>query len=377
MRYIIKVLLPLLTIGFVLNACKKQQTEVVVSTKNATNTLTASSTTIVLDSATKQATAVTFKWDSVNYNVRTTISYILQFDVASDAFKAPVSVTVGTNAYTLAYTDSALNVMAIKLGDTTSGAIQVRVLAYIAAGSDFYDTVYSNTVSITVTPYIIYVAPPPPSFLYVVGDFQGWTWPPSAGVNKADSLYSPTSNGKYSGFVMITDGTGSDQFKLLPGALPYSWNEAFANANPGMETTTGNVNAITMTTASGTANNLIVPQNGYYYMVADTNGLTLTSTLFTSVTASGTATGSTPITLAYDSTSRNWTASSVALSSGTLQFTINGTPSANNITFGQGASTNLLILGGSTGVPVSASGNYNIVLDLNLPQAYSDTLTKL
>ncbi len=245
MKLIIKSLLFLATAGLVLSACKKDQTKVIVSTKNASNTLTESATSVTLDSTKKQTVAVTFTWDSVNYNVKTTIAYVLQFDVASDAFKTPVSVTAGTNVYSLAYTDSALNALAIKLGDTSSGAIQVRVLSYIAAGSDFYDSVYSNTVSITITPYIIYIAPPPPSSLYVVGDYMNWTWPP-APINLADSLYSPTSNGKYSGFVMITDGTGSLQFKFVPGSLPLSWNESFANANPGVETTTGNMNLITM-----------------------------------------------------------------------------------------------------------------------------------
>jgi len=372
MKHTLKYTLFAAMLVFAMASCKKDTSnQPKLNISGATATLSANATgPFVLDSTQNATTAVTFSWDSVKfgYSPNGTV-YVLQFDVPSDSFKTPQTISV--TGYTQAVTVLALNNMANQLSmvDGAVGTLNVRLkvtvtqLGVTVGTSEIVAPVYSNIISLQVNPYYVAI---PFSYLWVVGDYMNWTWPPS-GVNLADSLASVKSNGKYEGFVKIIGGTSSDQFKLCPA---FSWNEAFANASSSVSTT-GFVTTIPLNTAGGTNNNLSVPANGIYYMQADTLALTLSATQVNSISVIGSATGNTAVPLTYDTVANHWSASS-SLSSGSIKFVVNnGDPSS--VSFGASNLVNHVANGGAP-ISVATAGTYNIILNVSHPGSYTDSL---
>jgi hypothetical protein len=362
MKSIIKSVLICGAMGLTFVACKKDANNPVVSTKNAAITLTASSSTITPDTSTKGATAVTFKWDSVNYNIKAPVTYVLQADLAAHSFSKPVGVIVGADMYSYSYADSDLNALALKVGDSSSGTIQVRILSYLQTGAYFYDSVYSNVVTITVNPYIV-VAPLVLSYAYVPGAYQGWS------PNTAPLLASINAN-NFEGFVRI-NASGTLEFKVT-SAPDWTHNNY---GDGGTMATTGN---ITTDALSLTGGNLTVPAYGYYFMQTDFTALTFTGTLINSFVALGSATSNNPIPLTYDTVANVWSAKNVALSAGTLQYIANPTATdASKLTFGQGTKDSYHVdRNAAAPITVATAGTYDITLVLTSPLNYTDTLTK-
>ena len=106
------------------------------------------------------------------------------------------------------------------------------------------------------------------------------------------------------------------------------------------------------------------------------SGATFSATAITSFVAFGTATSNNPIALTYDTSAQAWSASSVTLVAGSLQYIANqGATDGSVLTYGQGTQDSYHVKSGaSTKITVSTAGTYDIKLVLNVPDNYTDTL---
>lgn len=170
--------------------------------------IVASSSTIVLSEDTADQQALLISWPAVTYPIAAPVTYALQFDLVADisgteAWQKAKRVEVGADVLSKAFTDQELNKIATDLGlpIDVAGKMVVRVEATMDR------RVYSNTITLTVTPYERSVAF---GEIYMPGAYQGeWN------VDTALAL-TAISKGVYQGYVTVLPGYGP-VFKLNTG----------------------------------------------------------------------------------------------------------------------------------------------------------------
>jgi hypothetical protein len=257
-----------------LSACKKDGT-LVTSNGGKPGALTASTSTLVLSKANNGdavTAAITFNFTQPSYGFNAAVTNTLQIDAPGDNWANPTSATLGVNTLTQSYSTPAFNAMLLKMklvGGVTS-TVNVRVAQSISAG---IAPVYSNIVALAVTPYNL------SSWVYLVGNFNGYS------TSAPDSLYSPTSNGIYTGIINVT--TGNTRFLVLPAR---NFNNKYATVtNPGATGTT-----LTYATeyVTGGGNDLYTPSTpGFYFISLNTNTNSITIAPANTYSAIGTVVG--------------------------------------------------------------------------------------
>ncbi|MBB6500301.1 SusE domain-containing protein [Pedobacter cryoconitis] len=328
-------------------SCKKDETKVVAGNGTAP-VLTATQSTLVLDSTKKTQNAVTFNWTASSFGYSAGVSYAIQIDLAGNSFKAPKEIAVNT-ALTQAYTVSDLNDLVNQMGLTVgvAGKLEVRAVATI---SSTYAPAYSNVVPITVTPYQIVINYPS---LYVPGSYQAApNWTPAT----AAKISSVAGNQVYEGYVNFPDGSTDFKFTSTPDWAGIIYGTSAAG-----------------TLSAGSGGNLHVDGAGYYLIKADTKALTysLTKTVW-SIIGDATGSWSTDTPMTYDVTNKVWTVT-MPLSVGALKFRANG---AYDINFGDNTPANGKPVYGGANIPVTVAGNYKIVLNLSTPGNYTYSISK-
>jgi len=325
-------------------ACKKDETKVVAGNGTAP-VLTATQSTLVLDSASAKKTAVVFNWTASSFNYSAGIAYSIQVDVAGNNFSGPKEIALNTEV-TKTFTVAEINNLINQLGLTpgTAGKIEVRAKASIGAS---FTPAYSNVLPVTVTPYQIIIDYPS---LYVPGSYQGWDF------KSAAKISSVNDNKVYEGYINFPDA--STDFKFTSQS---NWNGInYGTSEPGM------LNA-------GGGDNLHMDGAGYYLIKADTKALTysLTKTVWAVIgSAAGSSAADTPLT--YDAASKVWTVTKI-LAAGSFKFRANGTD-AINLGDSKPASGKPVYDGAA--IPVTAAGNYKIILNLSTPGNYTYSLLK-
>jgi hypothetical protein len=311
-----------------LPSCKKDETKV-VATSGVGATLTASATTLSLTKANATSTAVTFSLTPAAYNYSAAITNTLQIDVASDNFASPKSISLPANTLTQSYATIDFNAMllALNLKPGTSSTIQARLMSSI---SPAIKPVYSNVVTMTVTPYALV------SFVYVPGAYQGWN--PST----ADSLQSPTSNGIYSGIINFTPG--NLQFKITPVK---NWNNSYGTSDGSSVVYNG-------------GNNLYVNAPGSTLVTLNLNNNTYTAVPnLWSIIGDATVGGwSTDTDMSFNNGTQVWTIKTTLTGGGNVKFRLNHDWGTN-----LGGSNGTLSLGGAN-IPIATSGTYTITLNV-------------
>ena len=113
--------------------------------------------------------AIAFAWDTIVYGVSTPVSFTLQMDSLNGNFSAPIVDVINTNTYQIAFTDSVMNLRAMKLNlvPDEPGQIKVRLKANLAYNNL---PVYSAVQIITIKPYNDGLMYRMPSSLYLQGD---------------------------------------------------------------------------------------------------------------------------------------------------------------------------------------------------------------
>lgn len=256
MKNIIKLIVVLIGAGL-LFSCEKQVKEPVLDvslTASPTITAPASGTAYELLEENQADIITTFQWDATQYNLDNleATKYNLQIDFADSSFssfKTIVSTTENSYEISVGEINGILLTMGLIPGE--AGDVELRLYSYINNSSDITDA-YSNTISLTFTPYGGFVEYPK---LWVPGDYQGWD--PAA----APNVYSFNSDNIYTGYLFFPEDAPTFEFKFTSAP---DWGDL--NYGAGEEEGTLDTD--------GGASNLAVPASGGYQVIVNTDSLT-------------------------------------------------------------------------------------------------------
>lgn len=218
-----KLFLVALSLLLVIMACTK-----VSNTFNAngqTPALTGSSTTIAPTPTDSLKQVLTLNWTDPMYaTVKSTEKYTIQFDSSGRNFSKAVNVVV-SGVLTDTFIAKQINDIALSFGFSYNVAynMDVRVVSSYANNNEQLN---SNTLTISVTPYVIppKVQPPITKQLYLVGDATqgGWSNPVPVPTQQFEQIDSVDYGGVFN---MI----GGHQYLLLPANG--DWTNKYAVAD--------------------------------------------------------------------------------------------------------------------------------------------------
>jgi starch-binding outer membrane protein SusE/F len=339
-------------------ACKKEGAQLVLKQGSFPSAgLHASTSTLVLSSASDGDSVLSFSWPAANFGSELALTYTLQLGKVSDTagWTNAKTFTAGNNVLSYAFLgkdlNNLLNTMGLVGGSANAIAVRVRsdVDQYNGSASTV-PSIYTNTVVLSVTPYGLSLSVP--------GAYQNWD-PPSA------PLLNPVPGkaGLYEGFVNIS-GSGIQYFKFTSAP---DWNHInYGDGGNGTFST------------DGAAAGLSVGNGGYYELTANLNNNTWTATPTTwGIIGDATPGGWNADTqMSYDAVNQVWTVTANMIQAGSFKFRAND---AWNIDFGVDNSGNIQYADNPffaynpnlNNLTVSADGNYTITLDLHVSGKYT------
>ena len=306
-----------------------------------------------LSPATATAEITTLVWNHADYSVQTEVNYDVEVALAGTDFATVIPAGSTTNRF-LVWTHEALNAVALQAGliPYSAGDLDVRIKSSLGSNSEM--VAYSNTITLTITPYTTDLPQ-----IAVPGNHQGWS--PSTAPRLAASGFGQTD---YEGYVALG---GEFKFVGPNGSGAYEWG----NDDWGDDGTFSGMLALT-----GESN--CTATAGYYKINANTTTLTYTTTLTTwGVLGSATApvTGGdgwgTDANMTYNPTTKKWSIVINLVGGQEIKFRAND---AWGLNYGDNGADASLEEGGSN-IAVPSSGNYLVELDLSNPRAYTYTLT--
>lgn len=153
-----------------LAACDEDGTDTVMQ-PGENSQLTASTSEIVLTMETAAETAVVFKRTDTEYGFPASINYTLEIDKKSDNFESPRTLILDASPeVTLTVIQLNDMMLAEELQPQDAADVVVRIRSDV---STFVTSRYSNTLALTVTPYI---SEPPYLTVYLVGPAAEFGW---------------------------------------------------------------------------------------------------------------------------------------------------------------------------------------------------------
>jgi hypothetical protein len=340
------IILLIMTGLIYLVACKDKIGPVLKSTVTPpVITSPASGTNIVM---TKPNAAMTtaFTWSPADYGVPLGVLYTIQAAKAGDNFEHPVNVSsVNAIGDTLTFADFNAKMIAMEANMETSNPVDVRIMAFVPQSR--VDTVYSQPVTLNITPYTA------KDFVYLVGQHNGWN---NATANTMNRNLPGLKYELYINLPAVDQG-----FKVLPQLG--SWNNDIGEdpANPGHLISTGDVN-------------MKVATPGYYRIMVDLQAMTWSAlkTQWALIGDFNSWAADYPMT--FDATNNVWTATVTIPAAGGLKFRANGTWTLNYGDAGNGT-----LKEGGDNISITGPGTYKITLNLNPtgnPQVYTYTVVK-
>lgn len=215
--------------AFAFVGCEDDNINAVLKSDVGPNTLNTPSGDYVLTMEEKDQTMETFTWTATDFGFQAGVTYRVEIDLAGNDF-ADAEEIASTNALQAAINTGAINDILLGLGLTPeeAGDIDVRVVSSIGSQSE---PVYSNTVTITVTPYATSFPP-----IWGMGaGLKGWgPWPDNA-VEWQSSAFK-----KYETVAYFTNGQAFRWFAQQDwGPTSYNYpyfttvDPVFENANDG------------------------------------------------------------------------------------------------------------------------------------------------
>jgi starch-binding outer membrane protein SusE/F len=243
-------------------SCKKEKTDrTILSSDLAANVLTLVPDSVInLDKNKADSVAARAKWTAPDYGFdNPSLKYEIQVDTKDNNFTkataVSIPVTVGMEA---TMTQGQLDALAKGFGiaDSALVSLAVRVKTTLANNSKI-NPVFSNTSNLIVRRYA-----PPPTKVYVAGDFQGWKPAEAPYIN-----FNPATQ-KFEGIIDIVNpaGGGTGEFKFTSQA---NWD----GPNYGAGATEGTLST------NASAGNLKVTPEGTYALTMDKVNLTWTKEL--------------------------------------------------------------------------------------------------
>lgn len=316
--------------SFALLSCEKDEDQAILRVGTAPM-LQASASNIVLTEEDAANDAVVLTWNEADFGYDAAVEYTLQIDTAGNNFATPYTVSMGSDLEK-SWTVEELNTLLTKLKYTAeeANAVPIRIMASV---SEMVNPVYSNPVTVTVTPYSTFVEP---GYLYVPGGYQGWS------VDNAPALISVEDNGIYLGVISFV-GADSKEFKFTPQR---NWNTDYGQGDtPGSLRVQGG--------------NLTVPNFETYMITANLNNNTWSFAPYSwGLIGSATSTGwDSDLDMTYDNVAGVWRITT-NLTAGEVKFRLNNAWDVN-----LGGTGGTLELNGPN-IPIAEAGTYRIVLDL-------------
>ena len=356
-RAITRFLLTFLSLAAI-TSCQKDG-ELITLSRLETNELMATQTDVTLTQETSTQIVLSVAWNTgtltvsdPNVSVPDILTTILQVSTSED-FSANVSEST-ESGQSKAYSGADLNTLAKNIGAQPDVATPLYFRLKASTGNNM-DPVYSNVVTVNVTPYQIDM-----SVGYLLNSTMEDT---------VTTLYSPTSDGEYTGFVGAT-----------------SWYNFYVREGDG--TTWGN-DGVSGTPfllsseedASKRWNCWFPGIGGCYYVDFNTNRKFWSALLIPTLTLSGDLQGD----MTFDRPNTKWTYTFDATKT-TITVQISGTGKLYNYTTGtddaaaidtpvafaqDGANVTMAAQAGDIVITVPQAGQYTLTLDLSNPKAWT------
>ncbi|MDO4164270.1 MAG: DUF5114 domain-containing protein [Bacteroides sp.] len=356
----LKNLILLLTVAFGFAACEKDEDKIYLSSLTS-GELIATTSSVVLTQATSADIVLSLAWtkDALQISDPSLKATDLIIQTLQSSLTEDFSGTVSTStesSLSKAYTGSALNTLAKNIGATADVANTVYFRVAAQTG-DNMDPVYSNVVSVSITPYTIDM-----SVGYILNTDK---------VETGATLYSANSDGEYLGFMGAT-----------------SWYNYYMKEGDGKVWGNDGVDgtAFLMSSEDTQWNFWFPGQNGCYYVDINTNTKLWSALLIPALTVSGDIAGE----MTFDRQNVKWTYVFTAAQTGTATIQIAGTgnqynystgtddssaistsvafaQSGENLTFGEQA--------GNITVSIPETGECTLTLDLSNPKQWTAIVT--
>lgn len=238
-----KILNQFLLLSFMvtmLASCKKDENKLYFEGNETTPVLAASSTApLALDILRKADPAITFSWNNPDYKFTTglssqTVNYVLEIDKAganftSAARKLPIS-PVSALSQTITVGDLNAKLLAIGIPADSTRQVEVRLIASLKTtdGNLIKSVTSSNTITLTVTPYLD-VKFPVPANLYITGSATPASW--QCGCGEPELLSQKFTKVSLTKFELTIKLTGGGSYLFLPAYG--SWSHKYGYANGG------------------------------------------------------------------------------------------------------------------------------------------------
>ncbi|MDB5192553.1 MAG: hypothetical protein JWQ96_2116 [Segetibacter sp.] len=351
MKKLINKLLLVVLVATLAISCEKDEVRTVLTPGNAP-TLTASATTLNLLQANAANDAITLSWTPAEYGFKAAVIYSLQFSKKGTNW-APASsseMSLGT-ALSKKFTVVDFNKELLKfLPASQVSDVDVRIKADVATG---VTPVYSNVVSLQVTPYRDIITYTFPQAINLAGNFQNWT--PATG----PQIVSKATNGQYEGFIDFGT-TAAPEFKMVKGN---DWSAGDYGGSTG-----------TLTNGGG---NLMLSSGGVHFITANTTTMKWTSAKINSWGLIGDAIAVTEWNsdkdMTYNALTKTWSITLDLIGGKNIKFRAND---AWDINLGDAGNDGKPDLGVNDNIPVATSGNYTVTLDILIGGNWSYTLKK-
>jgi hypothetical protein len=224
-----RLVFPALLFFAVFAACTKQTNTYFHN--GSAPVLKSSVMTVAAKPADSLKNALVLSWTNPKYATdSSTIKYILQIDSSGRNFSRAVSISV-TGALSDSLSAKQINTIALGFGFAYNVAykMDVRLISSYANNNEQYT---SNTIILTVTPYVIppKIAPPSSGALFLVGDASqgGWNNPVPVPTQQFEKIDSVTYGG-------VFNLNGGKQYLMLP--VNGDWSNKYSvadNTVPGL-----------------------------------------------------------------------------------------------------------------------------------------------
>jgi starch-binding outer membrane protein SusE/F len=332
-------ILILLVSVITLFSCKKDETQMVISSNPALPAITnkTDGAIVVFDLAHANDT-ITYEWSLADFGFQAVATYTLQMDKKGNDFASPITLGTTTNAGKLYVITNDLNnkLLAVEVNPEEPVAMQMefRVKVSLAPNEAPY---YSAILNQTMTPFFIPLVYP---FIHVPGSYQGWDV-----ANETTVIYSLKSDNKYEGYLWF--GVDNAEFKYTEGA---SWDVNWGD------------NGADGTLEAGGANILAGGLTGYYKLNVNLNDKTHTL-LRTDWGLIGSATPGgwdSDQNMTYNADTRTMVVT-VDLTIGDIKFRAND---GWDLNYGDDDANGKLDAGGAN-IAITEAGNYTVTLDLS------------
>jgi starch-binding outer membrane protein SusE/F len=345
----------LLMLGVAFLACDDRELFTISDTLVAPVLEIPSPTTLVMTEA-HATDSITFNWSAANYGFDAAITYTLQMDIKGAGFSDAVdlSTTQETTAY---LTYDKVNTALLSLGGIEGEAKDV-VFRVVPAVAGITDTLISDSVEMTLTPYEVIIIYPHLTLPGNYTPYSGGTW--DAKGSDYTRIFSLKSDNKYEGYVYMVNGgleSNSAEFKFAQGdTWDINWGDNGADG-----------------TLDASGSNIALTTGGYYKVNANITALTYSVLKITRWGVIGDATAGgwdSDQAMTYDQATNKWTIT-LSLTAGTFKFRAND---GWDLNYGDDGADKKLDAGGAN-INVLEAGSYTITLDL-LGPVYKYILVK-